>query len=76
MIGNGGGWELINVDRVSLRSLFDFGSVEIGVRIAVCWFCSLGSGVGSTKMGTVLGESGMGDGTGEGAGTRCGARLG
>ena len=36
----------------------------------------LGSGVGSTKMGTVLGESGMGDGTGEGAGTRCGVRLG
>ena len=35
MIGNGGGWELIDVDRVGLHSLFDFGSVEIGVRIAV-----------------------------------------
>ena len=49
-------------------------SVEIGVRIAVRWFCI--AGFGDSKMRTVLGESGTGDGTGEGAGTRCGVRLG
>ena len=58
MVGNGGGWELIDVDGVSLRSLFDFGSVEIGVRIAVRWFFVAGfegwfhqNGDGSGRVG-------------------------
>ena len=49
---------------------------KLGLELLSDGSASLGSGVGSTKMGTVLGESGMRDGTGEGVGTRCGVRLG